>query len=392
MSIYKRGKTYWYKFNWNGEQVRESTKQGNPRTARQIEAAHKTSLAKGEVGIRERKRIPTLREFAEVDFLPYVESHFEQKPTTIAYYKNRTGHLIKHADLANCPLDQITRERITGFVAKHREQKYEVSSTNRCLQVLRRMFHLAIEWGKTEKALPRISLLPGEKRRERVLSFIEEEKYLKAASAVGDQILADYRRALTGIRATQRDQKPFEPADTYLLRDVATVLLDCGLRPEECYRLRWEHVREGSLHIPFGKTKNARRTIPLPQRSGAVLDMREAAKAGPWVFPAATQSGHIEQSTLRRSHAAACKLGGLAHFPLYTMRHTCLTRWSAHMDPYTLAYLAGHGDFGTTKRYVHPLEATVREAMVRVQQTGHRSGHKVETPKLALLPDTAANV
>jgi len=28
--------------------------------------------------------------------------------------------------------------------------------------------------------------------------------------------------------------------------------------------------------------------------------------------------------------------------PFYTFRHTCLTRWSPHMDPYTLAYFAGH--------------------------------------------------
>ena len=41
-------------------------------------------------------------------------------------------------------------------------------------------------------------------------------------------------------------------------------------------------------------------------------------------------------------------------FPLYTFRHTCLTRWAAHMDPYTLGYLAGHSDFSTTRRYVHP--------------------------------------
>jgi integrase len=50
------------------------------------------------------------------------------------------------------------------------------------------------------------------------------------------------------------------------LRDIATVLIDCGLRPEECARLRWEHVRDGAVHVPFGKTENARRTIPLTQR------------------------------------------------------------------------------------------------------------------------------
>ena len=56
MSIYKRGKVCWYKFMWNRELIRESTKQGSDKVARQMEAAHRTTLAKGEVGIREKKR------------------------------------------------------------------------------------------------------------------------------------------------------------------------------------------------------------------------------------------------------------------------------------------------------------------------------------------------
>ena len=46
--IYKRGKVYWYKFMWQGRLVRESTKQGNDKVARQIESAHRTALAKAE--------------------------------------------------------------------------------------------------------------------------------------------------------------------------------------------------------------------------------------------------------------------------------------------------------------------------------------------------------
>ena len=60
MSIFKRGAVYWYHFLFSGEHIQKSTKQGNPRVARQIEAAYKTSLAKGEVGIVERKKIPSL--------------------------------------------------------------------------------------------------------------------------------------------------------------------------------------------------------------------------------------------------------------------------------------------------------------------------------------------
>jgi hypothetical protein len=36
------------------------------------------------------------------------------------------------------------------------------------------------------------------------------------------------------------------------------------------------------------------------------------------------------------------------------------------MDPFTLAYLAGHSDISITKRYVHPEDETVKAAMERV--------------------------
>ncbi len=51
MAVYKRGKTYWYKFVFNGTTVRESAKTSNRRVAEQIEAARKTQLAKREVGL-----------------------------------------------------------------------------------------------------------------------------------------------------------------------------------------------------------------------------------------------------------------------------------------------------------------------------------------------------
>ena len=60
---------YWYKFMWKGSLVRESTKQDNDKVARQMESAHRTSLAKGELGIREKVPAPTLREFLKKDFL-----------------------------------------------------------------------------------------------------------------------------------------------------------------------------------------------------------------------------------------------------------------------------------------------------------------------------------
>src|SRR5580658_3068498 len=100
MAVYKRGKVWWYKFTWNGEAIRESSKQTNKRVAEQIEAAHKTSLAKGEVGIRDKKPVPTLEQFMERDFLPFVRTTKASKPNTVRFYENSVANLTAYSKLA----------------------------------------------------------------------------------------------------------------------------------------------------------------------------------------------------------------------------------------------------------------------------------------------------
>src|SRR5580693_3798035 len=116
--IYKqpKSKNWWYKFTWNGQPVRESTKQANKRVAEQMEAAHRTALAKGEVGIRDKKPVPTLKEFAEHDFLPFVRSAFTAKVKTQKYYEYGVKALLSFEKLAAARLDSITTETIGAFV------------------------------------------------------------------------------------------------------------------------------------------------------------------------------------------------------------------------------------------------------------------------------------
>ena len=93
-----------------------------------------------------------------------------------------------------------------------------VSTINRELATLRRVLRLANKWGDLTASPVEITLLDGEAVRERVLTADEESAYLNAA-------------------------KP-------RLRAVATVIIDCGLRPDEVYRLRWtENYREGRIII-----------------------------------------------------------------------------------------------------------------------------------------------
>ena len=111
------------------------------------------------------------------------------------------------------------------------------------------------------QSLPRIKRLPGERHREFVLSPEEEARYLCAAP---------------------------EPLAT-----VGSVLADTGMRPEECYRLRWEFIswtngKQGTLLVTHGKTAAARRMLPLTPRVRSVLESRWESAGRPlegWVWP-----------------------------------------------------------------------------------------------------------
>ncbi|MFZ0309143.1 MAG: site-specific integrase [Candidatus Sulfotelmatobacter sp.] len=370
MSIYKRGcdkkgpdgtcskcgergscGVYWYKFMWNGTLVRESTKQGNDKVARQMEAAHKTSLAKGEVGLREKKAVPTLTEFCRKRFAPWAESTSSLK-TWRDFYRVGLMAIEAYSPLASLTLDAITTERIADFGSHRQAQGMKVTTVNASLRILRRVLRVAEEWGEMEKS-PKVRMLPGELHRERVITPEEEARYLASANS--------------------------------LLSEIATVLVDTGLRPEECYRLVWDSItwvngRNGTLLVTHGKTKAARRVMPMTPRVRHILETRWKASGMPaegFVWAAPTKSGHIEPSSLKKQHSKALRLCKVRPFVLYSLRHTFLTRLGqSGCDVWTLARIAGHSSIAISARYVHPSEDAVLDAMARLG--GHKTGHSAK--------------
>jgi hypothetical protein len=90
-------------------------------------------------------------DLAKHDFLPYLESTFTARPKMLTYYRNGISRLLEYDKFAGERLDAITAEKIAGYVTYRRYSGLMVSSINRQLQVVRRMFHLAQEGGKVEK-------------------------------------------------------------------------------------------------------------------------------------------------------------------------------------------------------------------------------------------------
>ena len=344
MSIYKRGKVYWYKFMWNGEMIRESTKQGNDRKARNIESAHRAALANGLVGIREKKVAPALADFLKNDFVPFVQTKHVDKPGTAKYYVDGANMVCK-CDWASEPLDKISDQHAHHFAAKY--AKLSPSRINCGLRSLRRALNLAFEWGNLERPV-KITLAKGERQRDAVLTDADWQRYIAECP------------------------QPW--------RDAAIIVRGTGMRPGEAFALRWENIylngAGGLIQVTGGKTKAARRMLPMVPAVYAALKTRWEETGKPeegWLFPSSSREGHFNKDTAKdqhkrahdRANVKAKKEGAkeIKAFQPYVLRHTALTQLAeAGCDVFTLARIAGHSSITITQRYVHPQADSIERA------------------------------
>jgi len=134
MSVYKptypdpktgklvRSRVWWYRFQWQGRLIRNSSKVTNKRDAEQIEAAERTRLAKGEVGIKEKAKCPTLAEFAP-RFTTAIETICAEKPATVGFYKEKLRRLLADKKLPGLRLDRIDEPVIDDYKQRRTRQK-----------------------------------------------------------------------------------------------------------------------------------------------------------------------------------------------------------------------------------------------------------------------------
>jgi integrase len=347
MSIFKRGRVYWFHFTFNGEHIQRSTKQGNPRVARQMEAAFRTALAKGEVGIFERRPVPTLKDFAQ-RFIDSIQVRCAAKPRTVEFYAQQLARLLEFEALANARLGEIDEALVETFV-QHRIQQVSSASVNRALATLRRLLRLAHEWRVIDR-VPRVRLLSGERNREFVLTHAQETKYLSSAP---------------------------QP-----LKDAALLIVDTGFRVGEALSLQWRDIhldgmnvsRFGYVHVREGKTGNAKRNVSLTSRVREMLLERRSTSKSPYVFPG-QGSGPILVSSLDHAHRKmrlALKLPQA--FVLHSLRHTFLTRLGlAGVEAFTIMKLAGHSSVTMSQRYVHPTPQAMEQAVARLEVSNQQA-------------------
>jgi len=180
------------------------------------------------------------------------------------------------------------------------------------------------------------------------------------------------------------------------LRDIATIIIQTGMRPEEVFRLEVRHLDfdRSTIFNPFGKTKTAKRLIPMTHDVHELLKRRVACQESQWIFYSPAGPGrpaHFEKhiGSVRKAHDAAVARAGIADvFRLYDLRHTYATRAAeAGVDVLTLAALLGHKMVQMTMRYVHPTDAHKVEATKKLEMYNAQAVMKLarETSRVATI-------
>jgi len=324
VSLFKRGRFWHFEFQVNGTRYRGSTKQATQTRARQIEV-HKMQEAQENGYTPLPKKAPILRDFAAA-----VLKTFDNGPLdadTKRYYRNGWGRI------ETTPLAGMRLDRITTDVAAAVQLDGSPSWQNQALRTLSVILAKGVQYRYLHQK-PTIKLLR-EPRRECLIDDVAEKQLLNVA------------------------QQPLE--------DVLVIMRDMGLRPEEAFRMRWEHVHwEKRLYFnPFGKSQKARRWIPTSQRVIDALGERLHQQSNPeWVFPSKkAASGHL--TTVAKQFREARRLAGLPDsLKLYGARHAFATyAVEATGNVFAVADAMGHQDLKTTRIYQHPEFGAIRDAI-----------------------------
>jgi len=157
--------------------------------------------------------------------------------------------------------------------------------------------------------------------------------------------------------------------------------------------------RFGYIRVREGKSKNARRTIPLTDRAAAMLRDRMKRRISKVVFANDKGKNYLGTSInhLHRDVAAPLVAGKRrsifgADFVLHSLRHTMLTRLGeSGVDAFTIMRIAGHSSIVVSQRYVHPTPEAVERAFERLQLHGTSSEKEVPTILPTLIKSSAVS-
>ncbi len=229
------------------------------------------------------------------------------------------------------PLATITSWHVEKFKSRRKEEGKSLSTVNRELTVLKRVFNLGIEWKlTTHNPVKGVRFFKIPLGKLRVLSEEEFHKLFNSASPH--------------------------------LKPILIIAISTGMRRGEVLNLKWEDIdfKTGVIFVRDSKSYESR-VIPMSESlKGALMELRKHSD-NEYLF--CNGDGTPIESVNRSFHTAR-RRSGIAYCTFHCLRHTFATRAvMAGVDIVTVQELLGHKTIAMTKRYSHPTPEHKKKAV-----------------------------
>lgn len=305
---------------------RETRVVDNLTIAREVEAAIKGDLVRGEYEInRNVKQIPTLGE-VWTKYLPWAKEHKKSWVDDLRYYrKHLEPRFGKKALDAISPIDIEKMKLDLKKGLNKRGKTYAPATIKHQLVILRRLYNLARKWNLYDGKNP-IESVTMPRLNNQKTEFLTDEEVTRLLDTL--------------------ETWPFKDTVAFIRFAMLT-----GLRRGEMFKLTWDDVdfERGLIRLQdpkSGKTEN----IPVSNEALEVLRTLEATS--PFVFPGkdGKQRTNFNGPWCRIRQAAGLpedfRFHGLRH-------HFASTLVSNGVDLFVVQTLLTHKDSRTTQRYAH---------------------------------------
>ncbi len=376
MSLYKRGNVWWYRFEFQGSPIRESTGLTNKEAARAAEGVRHTALRQSRAGVIPKFRVPLFSRAAD-EYLKIKKDDWAAKTATIEEYN--IGHL--KPTFGSKLLSDISPED----VAAYRSARIAAGAAGKTV---------ALELGTLRAVLFSYDL-------DSVWKSIRRKVKLAKAEKVGRVIATDEEAALLIECRRSRSRS---------LHVAVTLAFWTCTRLSELRLLRWRQVDFNRRVVTVGKSKTeAGEGREIPLTAGATRALQSWAANFPnrkpidYVFPVEKygEGGKVYGQdvtkpigTWKEAWEAAKKRAGV-ECRWHDMRHTACTRLLEAGVPYAVVAEIMGWSASTAVRmmrevYGHVGPASRRQAMDQMEKfmepakVGTESG-TIEEPEIVTI-------
>jgi len=343
VSIYRRGRTWWFSFQFKGQKIQESAMTTSKSVARDAQRNRRRELEEGVNGIRREERALLFSTAAEKWLAVGKGKRGEWSANTVTLHKLCVSHLKPF--FGGKLIFNIEPGDIEVYQRARKREGASGRTTNMETGTLRQILKRHKCWTRLEG-----DFKPEAERENvgRALSDEEEKKLLKAAAN------RKYRKNA--------------------LYPIVVVGLNTAMRRDEVRKLHWHQVNLIDRVLTVGKGKNRESTgrrIPLNSATIAVLEMWRArfpdAKPEHYIFPAC-EHHHIDPTrpmrSFRTAWRGATREAGLRGLRFHDLRHHTITKLAEGLaSEQTVMAIAGHLSKRMLERYSHIRMEAKRKAL-----------------------------